>query len=255
MKLFRAATTLIWISFRRLLWSGGTLMVMLPLLACTLGMLPWRGRLVDGSLDSFNEFSAIFVIGVFASLILPICAVAYATASVGGDREDRTLVFLLVRPVPRAVVLLAKYLATLPLVVGVVVASFFVYCEIAGPVGREAFRLYLPAVFLMSIAYVSLFHLFAVSFRHSTIIALIYALFMEFLLSNLPGIVKRVAVSYYGRSLMYAAGAPAGLEAPDPAWFEPYPAVASGYALLTIAVGGLAAALIVFQRREYADLT
>ena len=70
----------------------------------------------------------------------------------------------------------------------------------------------------MTLAYVCLFHLFAVAFRHSTIIALVYALFMELLLGNLPGIVKRVAVNYYGRSIMYDAGGQRRLAArPTPA--------------------------------------
>ena len=79
----------------------------------------------------------------------------------------------------------------------------------------------------MTIAYVSLFHFFAVTFRHSTIIALIYSLFMELLLGNMPGIVKRVAINYYGRSMMYAAGVHKGLERPDPngsSRFRPPPA-------------------------------
>ena len=151
---------------------------------------------------------------VFASFVVPICALAYGTASVGGDREDRTLVFLLVRPIPRALVLLAKFTATLPLVLGLVVGSYWLYCRLAGEVGQVAFPLYLPALVYMTLAYVCLFHLFAVAFRHSTIIALVYALFMELLLGNMPGIVKRVAVNYYGRSIMYAAGAAEGLPRP-----------------------------------------
>ena len=55
-------------------------------------------------------------------LIIP-AAMAFGTASVGGDREDRTLVFLLVRPIPRALVLLAKFIAALPLVLGLVVGE------------------------------------------------------------------------------------------------------------------------------------
>ena len=150
---------------------------------------------------------------IFASFVVPICALAYGTTSVGGDREDRTLVFLLMRPIPRALILLAKFIATLPLVLGLVVGSYWLYCSVAGEVGQVAFRLYLPALIYMTIAYVCLFHLFAVTFRHSTIMALIYALFMELLLGNMPGIVKRVAVNYYGRSMMYAAGAARGTAA------------------------------------------
>jgi ABC-type transport system involved in multi-copper enzyme maturation permease subunit len=254
MNLLRAWTTLLWLSFRRLLWSGSTLMVLLPLSACTLFLLRRRFWLQPMSLESFDDFSA-FLMHAFASFVVPICAVAYGTASIGGDREDRTLLFLLVRPVPRPLIFLAKFIATLPLAIGLVMGAFYVYCQLGGEAGRRAYELYLPAIFYMTIAYMSLFHFFAASFRHSTIIALIYALFMELLLGNMPGIVKRVAINYYGRSLMYAAGVPEGLEPLDPQWFEPISAATSASALVGIAVGGLLAALVVFERREYTDLT
>jgi hypothetical protein len=129
------------------------------------------------------------------------------------------------------------------------------FCRLAGDVGQRAFSLYLPALVYMTVAYICIFHLFAVMFRHSTIIALIYAVFMELLLGNIPGIVKRVAINYYGRSLLYAAGAPEGLPAPDPRWFEPLSASVASGALLAIAVGGLLGAMLIFSRREYRDLT
>ena len=254
MSLFRAWTTLVWLSFRRLLWSGSTLMVLLPLSACTLFLVRRKFWQEESSFEAFNGFSQ-FLMFVFASFVVPMCAVAYATSSIGGDREDRTLLFLLVRPVPRPLIFLAKFLATLPLVLGLLMGSFFFYCQLGGANGRDAYALYLPAIFYMSIAYVALFHFFAVSFRHSTIIALIYSLFMELLLGNMPGIVKRVAINYYGRSMMYAEGVPKGLERPDAQWFEPISAATSATALLGITVVGLLVALVVFQRREYTDLT
>ena len=77
MRLFRAWVTLLWLSFRRLLWSASTLMVLLPLSACTLFLLRGRFWLKPMSFDSFNEFS-LFLMFVFASFVVPICAVAYA---------------------------------------------------------------------------------------------------------------------------------------------------------------------------------
>jgi ABC-2 type transport system permease protein len=245
MSLFRAWTTLLWLSFRRLLWSGSTLMVMLPLSALGLFLLRRKFWLQESSFESFNDFS-LGLMFLFASFVVPICAVAYATASIGGDREDRTLLFLLVRPVPRPLIFLAKFLATLPLVLGLVMGAFYVYCRLGGEIGQQAYELYLPAIFYMAVAYVSLFHFFAVSFRHSTIIALIYSLFMELLLGNMPGIVKRVAINYYGRSMMYAAGVPSGLERPDPQWFEPISATTAASALAGITLVGVL---------EYTDLT
>jgi len=255
MKLFRAWVTLLMLSFRRLLWSMNTGMVMFPLLGCALFLMRRNYPKIDLFPDAFNAFSEEFVLFLFASFIVPVCALAYGTTSIGGDREDRTLLFLLVRPIPRTLIFLAKLSATLPLVIGLVVISFFVFCRMAGDVGRLAFELYLPAVFYMTLAYVSLFHLFAVMFRHATIVALIYSLFLEFFIGNMPGIIKRVAVSYYGRSMMFDLGAAEGLDTPDPNWFVPMSAHAAGMTLVWISAIGMLLAIWIFARREFRDLT
>ncbi len=252
MKLVRAWSTLASLSFVRLFWSTSTLMVMLPLAGCLLFVLRRHYNHPEFTQRDFREFSE-FLIVVFASFVVPICALAFGTASIGGDREDRTLVFLLVRPIPRWLILLAKFSATLPLVLGLVLGSYWTYCRLAGAVGQVAFDIYLPAITYMTLAYVCLFHLFAVSFRHATIIALVYAIFMETLIGNLPGIVKRVAVNYYGRSLLYAAGEADGARMPEN--FQPLSFDVATWALAGIAVGGLILACVVFSRREYRDLT
>ncbi len=254
MSLLRAWTTLVGLTFRRLLWSTSTAMVLLPLGACLLFVLRRHFDRPEFTSRDFRDFSE-FMILVFASFVVPICALAFGTASIGGDREDRTLVFLLVRPIPRTLVLLAKFGATLPLVFSLVLGSYALYCLLAGEVGRTAFGLYLPALAYTTLAYVCLFHLFAVTFRHATIIALIYALFMEVLVGNIPGIAKRTAVNYYARSMMYAAGADQGLPAPDARWFEPLSASTATWALFGIALFGLLLAMAIFARREYRDLT
>lgn len=262
MRLLRAWVTLVWLSFHRLLWSSGTLMIMFPLLACAVLVVRQRHRYLRSldELGAFDMFSDFFAIKIFAVFIVPIIALAYATSSIGGDREDRTLLFLLIRPVPRSLVLLAKVAATLPLVLGITVGSFFIFCTLAdgqfrGDLGWPAFQSYAAPIFYMGLAYTCLFHLFAVMFRHSTIVALVYSLFMEFIIGNLPGIIKRLAVNYYGRSMMYRMGEAQGLLSPPKHIFEPIPAGFAEAALLWIAGITLLAALVVFQRREYHDLT
>ena len=259
MRLFRAWMTLLWLSFKRLLWSSSTFMVLFPLVGAGMFLLRYRRRLALDDSDvfefaqSFVQFSNVFVVTLFAMFLLPVVALAFATSSIGGDREDRTLLFLLVRPVPKALVLLAKFCATLPLVLGLTIGSFYIYCNLAGDLGKEAWRLYLQPLVLMSLAYVCLFHLFAVLFRHATIGALIYALFMELMLGNMPGIIKRVAISFYGRSIIYANAQGWGLE--EPPVFEPLRAETATWMLLIISGGAFALAAFVFQRREYRDLT
>ena len=254
MRLIRAWCVLAWMSFGRLLFSANTLMLLFPLSGCLLFVMRRHFDRISDPQAAFRAFSD-FVLFVIAAFVVPICAVAFGTTSIGGDREDHTLVFLLVRPVPRVLVLWAKFVATLPLALGFVTGVFYLCCRLAGPPGALAYPLYLHPLLSMTLAYVCLFHLFAVAFRHATIISLVYALFMELVLGNLPGIVKRIAINYYGRSLIYAAGMDTGLPAPNPAWFEPISAVTANWALLGIAAFGLLAAMIVFDRREYRDLT
>lgn len=250
--LARAWLTLFWLTFRRLLWSTSTLMVLLPLAGGALFLLRRRYDQMGDADAAFQGFCR-FVIDVFVGFFAPICALAYGTTSLGADREDRTLLFLLIRPVPRWLVLLAKFAATLPLALGLATGGFYCYCRLAGEAGGLAYAIFLPAILYITLAYLGLFHLFAVLLRHSTIVALIYALFFEFLLGNMPGIVKRAAVNYYGRSIMYALASADGLE--RPAWFEPLSAATAGWALGGIAVGSLALGLAIFQWREYRDLT
>lgn len=265
MNLLRALTALCWVSFRRLLWSSGTLMILLPL-ALTVGELAILGKryaLDENFGKAFVNFSKEFVIPQFSLLVIPLCALTYATTSIGGDREDRTLLFLLVRPLPRPLIVLAKVLATLPLVLGLAVSVFYVDCRFAGAAGAAAFETYLPAVLAMSVSYVAAFHLFAVVFRHATVLALIYSIFMEFFLSNIPGMVQKFAVNFYGRSMIFdygnsvlqQRGESRVLEPFDPRVFTPVSAETALWSLAGIAASTLLLAMFVFQRKEYRDLT
>lgn len=252
MRLVRAWCTLFWLTFRRLLWSASTLMVLFPM-TFLLIFLYWRKYDQISNLDqAFQRFSN-FVILVFVGFFVPVCALAYGTSSVGADREDRTLLFLLIRPVPRWLVLSAKFMAAVLPTVALVTLTFILGCRLAGPAGEKAYQFFLPAVLYAALAYLGLFHLFAVSLRHSTIAALIYAVFLEFLLGIMPGIVKRITVNYYSRSLMYAVASTEGLQRPG--WFEPISVTTATWTLIAIALGSLLLATLVFQFREYRDLS
>lgn len=252
MALVRATLTLFWLTFRRLFWSASTLMVLFPLAGGALFMLRKRydqfGS-VDLAFKAFSDFLAI----VFVGFLVPVAALAYGTGSLGADREDRTLLFLLMRPIPRWLVALTKFAATLPATLGLTTGGFWIYCRLAGPAGVVAHQLFLATVIQMTVAYLALFYLFAVVSRHSTILALIYAFFVEWLLGNMPGIVKRVAINYYGRSIMYSVGAADGLVRPP--WFEPMSAAEASWTLMVVTCVSLAAAVLIFQLREYRDLT
>ena len=73
------------------------------------------------------------------------------------------------------------------------------------------------------------------------------------LLGNIAGIIKRVAINYYGRSLMYDAGVEHGLAAPDARSFDPITPTDARIALLTITLAALALAWLIFRTRDYEE--
>ena len=252
MTYLRAGTTLVFTTFRRLVWSVGTLMLLFPLAACTLFVARRGYPQISDPLVAFNSLSN-FLLYIYASFMPPLAALAFGAQSLGGDREDRTLVFLLIRPVTRWVILAAKFAAAWPLAICFSCGGLALLCRLAGPPGSIAFAAYLPAIFYMTTAYTAVFLAFSVLFRHAVIAALVYSLFMEVLLGNVPGIIKKLAVNYYGRSLMFDAGVDHGLVAPDPQWFEPLSGFAARGTLLGITLAVLVGAWLVFRLREYED--
>ena len=250
MNSLRAFKTLLRFSFLRLLWSVNTMMVLLPVVGCFIFILRRGFGKITPPENAFDAFGT-FLVFIFSSFLIPICALGFGTTALGAEREEQTLVFLLTRPIPRWQVLLAKILASLPLSCGIVMTSFALYCLLVGSIGLKAFLIYWPAMLGMTIAYVALFQLFAVVFRHPTMLALVYALVIELFVGNLPGSIKRLAINFYGRSLIYGLGITEGLKTPR--GFEGIPAAQAYWTLAGITGGCLFAAFLLFQWKEYRD--
>ena len=226
------------------------MMVLLPVVGCFIFILRRGFGKITPPENAFDAFGT-FLVFIFSSFLIPICALGFGTTALGAEREEQTLVFLLTRPIPRWQVLLAKILASLPLSCGIVMTSFALYCLLVGSIGIKAFLIYWPAMLGMAIAYVALFQLFAVVFRHPTMLALVYALVIELFVGNLPGSIKRLAINYYGRSLIYGLGLAEGLKTPR--GFEGIPAAQAYWTLAGIAGGCLFAGFLLFQWKEYRD--
>jgi len=101
--------------------------------------------------------------------------------------------------------------------------------------------------------------LFSVIFRRATIIALIYALFIETLIGNMPGIAKRLAVSlsFYTRCLIFDAGSVFGVSPSGPSnadLFVGIPGPTAQMILCLLSAGLLLAGLLTFFLREYGTL-
>ena len=152
---------------------------------------------------AFLSFSRWVVFGLYLGFLLPLVNLAFASGAVGADREGRTLVWLLTRPLPRWAIYLAKFVGVLPWCVLVSVAGFAVLCAAGGELGRRAFATYWPAVGIGAVGFAALFQLVGAVFRRPAVLGLVYIFFFETLVANLPGSLKQLSLNYYVRSLMY----------------------------------------------------
>jgi ABC-2 type transport system permease protein len=169
-------------------------------------------QVMEGS--GFRRFSRVFVLNLFFGFLLPVWSLAFASEALGGERENNSLVWLLSRPIPRPAIYLAKYLAQLPWSAALNLGGFAILCLSAGDLGRQALRLYWPAVLWATLAFTALFHLFGAFFRRPAILAIVYTFFLEIILNLMPGYLKRVSLTFYARCLVYDEGGPHGV-APD----------------------------------------
>ena len=156
-------------------------------------------------LDDFalQNFDRWVVLSLYLGFLLPLFALAYASNALGGEREERTMLWLLTRPLPRWAIYLAKWLGVMPWCVGVTLLGFGLVCLAGGDLGRKSFAIFWPAVAGGSFAFGCVFHLFGAVFRRPTILGLVYVFFYETLFGNLPGGLKQFSLGYYVRSLFY----------------------------------------------------
>jgi ABC-type transport system involved in multi-copper enzyme maturation permease subunit len=239
------------VSLRRAVRSRQTVLGILLLASASLAVAAWSMR----HERTPQDFLDAIVLPIYVSFLLPMFCLCYATPSVAGDREEQTLIYLLATPLPRPMIFAAKYAAALALALAWTVGAWAVLSWLAGPAGRLVFRPFCPAVLWSTLAYVGLFHLFSVTLRRATIVALVYTLFLETFLGNMPGIVKRVAVSFYTQCLILDAGAPLGIlptGAREPALLVPVSGDTAWTVLCLAAAVSLAAGAWLFSRIEYA---
>jgi len=204
---------------------------------------------------AFTHFVGVVPLGAFVGFVLPLFTLAFASGALGTERESRSLVWLLTRPLPRAAIYVATFLGALPWCLLFGVGGFAALCLAGGALGREAFAAFWPAAAGGTVAFAALFHLIGATVRRPVVVGLVYVFFFEALVALLPGSLKLLSLSFYTRSLIYNeaidAGYPAAmLEVPEAvsaatAWVVP--------AAATVAL--LALGAWRFGRTEFRDDT
>jgi ABC-type transport system involved in multi-copper enzyme maturation permease subunit len=198
---------------------------------------------------------AFLVAMVWIRNALPLAALFYATSLVADEVDDRTLTYLLTRPVTRVAILAGKFLAylatTFSLALPAAVVTFFLLATASGGsgVGAAVGDLFrdLGVMALTLVAYGALFTLVGVLLRRPVIPGLLFLYGWE-LLANLPGYLPRLTLTAWLRSLIHHRPAQEGL---SELFAQVLPA-GEGLAVLALAtLAFLVAAVWVFSEREY----
>jgi ABC-type transport system involved in multi-copper enzyme maturation permease subunit len=212
-------------------------------------------RTVLDKSSAFFVFSDQIVFRIFTTFLLPIWSLSFATEALGREREARNLIWVLTRPLSRPAIYLAKFVAILPWCLALNVGGFWLLCLAGGEAGRFAFHVYWPAVLCGTLAFCSLFHLMGAWFHRPAVVAILYSFFLETVLGNLPGHLKRLSISFYTRCLMFDNAHELGIHPERPTIYSPVSGTTALCVLAAATILCLAAGMIVFSRREYLDLT
>jgi len=199
----------------------------------------------------FFRFSNAVVFVIFVSFLLPLWCLSFATEALGGEREGNSLVWLLTRPLSRPAIYLAKFVSLLPWCFGLAVGGFAIMCLAGGRPGWKALELYWPAVVCGTLAFSALYHLMGAFFRRPAIVALVYSFFLETLLGNMPGYLKRASISFYTRCMMFDAAQQFGVEPEKPSVYLAVDGTTACMVLLGVTVVLLLLGMALFSRTQY----
>ena len=190
-----------WLSLRQLLGRWRVLVILL--LAALPSLLILLIELLGEAEITFDdEFVEPIIDAMVVGGIMPIVTMVLASAAFGNELEDKTLYYLVLKPVSRISIVVAKLLATLVVAVPLVVSSGVVASAL---VGADAQVLGTLAVALAAgvAAYASIFTFAGLLTPRALAYGLVYVLVWEGLLSTIVSGVRYLSVRGYTLALLH----------------------------------------------------
>ena len=153
-----------------------------------------------------------FVLYIYYQALLPLAALLYASSTIRDEQDQRTLGYLLLRPTPRWLIFVSKFFACALVLTTLACASItwchVAYWKLAGaslPAGYH----HLPTLgwtlalaVAGSFSFLAVFSVISTLFRRALVAGLIYAFFIEIVLTWVPAMVARLSCVFYLRSLL-----------------------------------------------------
>lgn len=162
---------------------------------CFLVAFKWESLQAGATADdAYNRVSSIFVFHILA-----LASAIFTTAIISQEVEQKTIVYLLTRPVPRWKLLTIRYAASV-----VVVSVVSIICALAASVGAYHGLGSNPllakdciAIVVGAFAYGALFLTVSLMFNRSMIICLLFAFGWESAIPSMPGQMYLLSIYSY----------------------------------------------------------
>ena len=155
-----------------------------------------------------------FFVGIMAMIYLQFIVLytcfLYASALLTAETEDRTMTYLISRPIPKTEILLYKYIGYLvsmftlfaiPIILNYIILAIY---GGAGDILRnlDVLAYILGGVFLAVMVWGALFIMLAAYFKNPLMPGFFYCLIWESFVANLGGSLPKATVTYYVRSFV-----------------------------------------------------
>jgi ABC-type transport system involved in multi-copper enzyme maturation permease subunit len=258
-KAWRDAKSIAFVTLDTLFWSKKTIFVaLISLLVLGLAVLArviLNYHWVNAPFTPAQVFGTLMSTAVIHFLVVFV-TLFYGTALISEEVEGKTITYLFTRPIPKAVVMLGKYLALLwvsvMLVVPTIVLSYSIlyfgsdmrpFLTDMRLLGKD-----MGIVFLALLAYGSLFSLIGAWFKHSILAGLIYAFGWEGIVSYLPGFTRKLTITHYIQSIFPHQDTASAIAMLIGKRTEP---MESAVTLILMAAFFLATACLMVREKEY----
>ena len=249
-----------WILFRTQL--GTTVFTMRTLISLGLVSTPVLGALLFTWLSQGRTSPPVLELAWVMNVqcVVPIVALILGSTVVAEEVDERTITYLLTRPIPRSSILIGRWLAVLLIVTVMLWASgwavFVIFDRIAADVyewtqPEEVRRRIVNVVLLGGLAYTTVFAVAGALFRRPIIVGLGYTFAVEGLMANLPGSNQGLTIQYYLKSYLLAGDPELSRRLMHPMSIELVAPDAGLRMIIWITLAALVIGSVVISRRQY----
>ena len=156
---------------------------------------------INGEID--DEFTESMIGFIFAAAILPIVTMTLATAAFGNELEDKTLSYLVLKPVSRLRLVVPKYAVTVLMAGPLLVVSGVIVAIIAYDADGRTVAALAVGIAVGVVTYSSIFMWLGLMTTKALGFALFYVFLWEALLTSFPLGLGILSVRSYTVSIMY----------------------------------------------------